>query len=293
MAKSICFLLLIVSFECFSQQWPPYPERHRRLVQSVSFAPDGTLYFTLPHREYLESQGKTVLPETPRLVIYSARWDVDHWTTPQIIEFGGRFKEYEPTVSPDGKLMFFNSNRPVEGEEPLEKNSIWYSKKINDRWSEPEYIPAINTTEFEESYATITKDGQLFFVAEKLKADSTFEYAVYTTKFEGKDTKPASRVTEIDKPQGSADPWVAPNGSYIIFTKFGKDWSTTCDLYIAFKEGRSWSKPMVLKDLNSEGPDYAVAISPDEKWLYYRTNRQFLKVPFQPVLLKAKANRQD
>lgn len=292
MKRILVFLLLALPIQGFSQTWPPYPERHRRLVQSISFAPDGTLYFTLPHREYLEAKGQRVTSDTPRLCIYSARWENDQWTEPQLISFGGQYKEYEPTVSPDGQYLFFNSNRPLKGTEPLDKNNIWFSRKTGDLWSEPEYIPAINTEELEESYATITRGGQLYFVGAIPKGTDEFDYALFTTQFEGSQTKKATKVEELFTPRGSADPWVAADGSYIIFTKFGKDWMKTCDLYISFKEGNSWSAPLVLTELNDpEGPDYAVAISPDEQWLYYRTKRQFVRIPFQPVLKGAKARK--
>ncbi len=279
-------MILSISLNSYSQDFPPFPERHRRLVQSISFSPDGKeMYFTLAHREYLEAQGKAITDAIPRLVIYSARIESNGWSEPKIISFGGKYKEYEPSVSPDGNLMFFNSNRPLHGSVPFEKNNIWFSRKTDGKWGEPEYIPAINTQEFEESYATITRNGQLFFVGETPVGDK-FQYSIYTTRFNGTSTEPAKRVIDIDYPQGSADPWVAADGSYIIFTKFTENWNETCDLHISFKKGNSWSNPVKLEELNSEGPDFAVAISPDQKWIYYRKNYQFLKVPFLPILEK-------
>ncbi len=285
-------LILLISFlfcsELTAQEFPPYSNRHKRLVQSISFTPDGKqMYFTLPHREYLEAKGESITEETPRLAIYSAKLVNGTWSEPEMISFGGQYKEYEPTLSPDGELLLFNSNRPIEGTEPLAKNNIWFSRKVAGKWSEPQYIPAINTIEFEESYATITADNQLFFLNETPVGDK-FQYSIFTTKFDGKATQPAKRVVEIDQPQGASDPWVSPDASYLIYTKFGENWRETCDLYISFHSEKGWSKPIVLEELNSSGPDFAVAVSPDELWIYYRKNFEFIKVPFQPILKEAR-----
>ena len=45
----------------------PYSERPRRLIQSIGFSPnEDTMYFALPHKEYLESQGVSVTSQTPQ-----------------------------------------------------------------------------------------------------------------------------------------------------------------------------------------------------------------------------------
>ncbi|MEQ8424601.1 MAG: hypothetical protein RIA63_07810, partial [Cyclobacteriaceae bacterium] len=103
----------------------------------------------------------------------------------------------------------------------------------------------------------------------------------------GENTTQGVPIHEIDQPQSTGDPWVAPNGSYLIFTKYDfRNWDQTCDLYISFRHGSKWSEPIELKELNSEGPDFGVAISPDEEWVYYRRSYQFIKVQFKELLEK-------
>ncbi len=274
------------------ESFVPYPERHRRLIQSIGFSPnEDTIYFALPHREYLESQGVAVPSKTPRLAIYYATRTSGNWSDPQPIDFRAfdGFNAYEPTLSPDGQVMIFNSPRQLDGS-PVEDrgpNNLWYSEKRDGKWQQPKYLQNINSREYEESYSTLTRDGELIYLQEsKLNGESVF--TLLSTQFKGEKTK-KGKPTGLGYAVG--DPWVARDGSYIIYTKFdSNDWLNTCDLYYSFRDGKGWTEPKKMPGINGKRSDYAVAISPDEKWFYYRRRGRFLKFPFQPILEKMKAN---
>ncbi|MEP5612179.1 MAG: DUF1579 family protein [Cyclobacteriaceae bacterium] len=275
------------------ESFVPYPERHRRLVQSIGFSPDqDTLYFALPQREYLEGQGREVKPESPRLAIYYATRTAESWGEPQPIDFGDfdGYNAYEPTLSSDGQLMIFNSHRQLDGS-PVEDrgpNNLWYSEKRNGKWRKPKYLNNINSKEFTESYATLTRDGNLFYVQES-KLDGASAFTIMSTRFDGEKTK---KGKPIGLGYGIADPWVAPDGSYIIYTKYDPDdWVNTCDLYYSLRDGKEWTKPKLMPKINGKRSDYAVAISPDEQWFYYRRRGRFLKFPFQPLLEEMRGDK--
>lgn len=279
--------LLLFCNLSISQNFEPYPERYRRLIQSIGFSPNGEiLYFTLPHKEYLEAQHITTTNKTPRLAIYQANKKGENWGTPTLLPFSGKYKDYEPSLSPDGKLMLFNSNRPHFGDTVLSKNGIWFSTLIDNQWSEPQALVNINTEALEQSYPSISKAGHLVYVAETF-SEGKSEYTLYETTFEGKSTKGGQKIPFKDIPFGIGDPCISPLGDYLILTIYEEDqWESTCDLYIAFRVKDKWSKPIPLTDLNSAGPDFAAAISPDQQWIFYRQNYHFVKRPFQPILSK-------
>lgn len=70
----------------------------------------------------------------------------DKWTDPK--PFAGnspRFREYSASISPDGKLLFFVSDRGGNAD-------IWFSRKKGNGWQKPEKAgPEINTKAEEES----------------------------------------------------------------------------------------------------------------------------------------------
>jgi hypothetical protein len=66
-------------------------------------------------------------------------------------------------------------------------------------------------------------------------------------------------------------------------------WQQTCDLYISFRGTIGWTIPVPLTELNTSTPDYAPALSPDGRWLYYRAGGRYLRRALDPVLDSARA----
>ncbi len=277
-----------------AESFVPYPERPRRLIQSIGFSPnEDTMYFSLPHKEYLESRGVSVNDMTPRLAIYYATKTAEGWGEPQPIDFGDfdGHNAYEPTLTADGQTMIFNSPRQFDGSPVKDRdpNNLWFSEKKNGRWQQPKYLQNINSKELEESYSTITKDGELIYLQQSKNDDDESIFTLLSTQFKGEKTK---KGKPIGLGYAIGDPWIAPDGSYLIYTKYDpNDWVNTCDLYYSLRDGKDWSEPRKMPKINGKRSDYAVAISPDEQWFYYRRRGRFLKFPFQPILEKMRGIR--
>lgn len=173
---------------------------------------------------------------------------------------------------------------------PLERNDLWRVDRTSTGWGIPHRIAAVNTVEWTEGYAAITSGSTLYFLSDRPrsgqeggKGDSIDKYR--SSSINGVKSVPGL-VTPISTVVGEGDQWVSPDGSYIIFTRFNAEagWETTCDLFICFSCSSGWSQAVPLAMLNTDGPDFAVAISPDEAWLYYRANYAFVKRAWGPIL---------
>ena len=69
---------------------------------SVALTPDGnTLYFM-----------RSDLAEADDTIMVSHRAG-DLWSTPRVAGFSGEWHDSEPTLSPDGRRLYFVSNRPL------------------------------------------------------------------------------------------------------------------------------------------------------------------------------------
>ena len=88
---------------------------------------------------------------------------------------------------------------------------------------------------------------------------------------------------------GEGDPQLARNGSYLIFTRWDHraGWQQTCDLWISFRGTVGWTEPVPLVELNTPQPDYAAAISPDGRWLYYRAGGRYQRRLLAPIIAAA------
>ncbi|HYF29996.1 MAG TPA: hypothetical protein VD993_02650 [Chitinophagaceae bacterium] len=299
--KSLMIIIpsLLLPCACISQkteQFKPYTQRERALVQSVAFSPDGQrMYCTLFHRLMRRKLGDTSKTH-PQVAIYEAARTATGWSDPVVVPFSGVYEDYEPTVSPDGKYIFYNSKRPLSaGGEPFSRNNIWYVEKQGEGWSEPKYFHAANTVKYGEDYPAITQGNKVYFMKETPSAvnDTISTWKIYVVQFPGSGATPMPAFTGNTTPAQleQGDPWVAPDESYLIFTQFDnlRGWDKSCDLFICFRKNNKWSLPVLLEELNTaNAPDYAVAISPDEQWIYYRANHHLMKRPFKPVLRKYK-----
>ena len=270
-----------------SQSFTPFPESYNRLVQGVSFTPDGSVLFcTLPFRERGEAKGIGMASHMPRLAIYRSTLENGSWGEPKLLEFSGQYEDYEPTLSPNGELLFFNSDRPLKDDQKVQKNSIWFSELEQGIWKEPQSLMIINRADTEQSYPTISRKGKLIYCKEVVM-DGKSGFFLFETHFTGSYTEVGRKISFSNFDGNTSDPWLSPNEDYLIFTGFNvDDWPGTCDLYISFFWKDQWNEPIGLKELNSEGPDFSPTISPDGKWIYYRKNYEFIKFPFRKLLKK-------
>lgn len=97
--------------------------------------------------------------------IYEAELDGGKWMNVRnISEINSAYWDSQPSVSSDGKTLYFVSNRPgATG--GLGDRDIYYSTKMGDgRWSAPRNLgPPINTDEREDSPFIIAGSGALYF----------------------------------------------------------------------------------------------------------------------------------
>ena len=273
MAKQLSFLFLILFLsKAHSQNFQPFSENHNRLVQGISFSPDlKKMYCTLPHNERLIAMGKTVNDKMARLAIYESNLNSNGtWSEPKLFSFSGEFKDYEPTILPDGETLLFNSRRPLKNDIVESKNNIWMSKLKHGVWQEPQSLSKLNTSELEESYATVSASSKLIYCKEVI-VNGKSQYHLFETTFKGADTAVGNRIVFPEFDKETADPHISKEGNYLIFTGFDPlDWNGTCDLYISFNKNGSWSTPNALAELNSSRPDFAPFVSADNSQIFYQ-----------------------
>ncbi|PKD19239.1 flagellar motor protein MotB [Salegentibacter salinarum] len=127
----------------------------------ISFSPDGeTLYFTR-NNYFNNKEGKRDKEATNHLKIYSAQKSGNNWVNIQELPFNSDdYSVGHPTVSKDGKTLFFASDMPG-GEGGTDLYKIIINK--NDTFETPENLGSkINTAE-DETFPFIDEDNVLYF----------------------------------------------------------------------------------------------------------------------------------
>ncbi len=100
-------------------------------------------------------------------VICETRRINGRWQKPQVATFSGNPKYFdaEPQFTPDGKRVYFLSNRPLPGDEyhmGWGYEHIWFSELTDGKWSEAS--PAEMKTEKGKKYffPSFTKNGDMY-----------------------------------------------------------------------------------------------------------------------------------
>lgn len=127
----------------------------------VAFSPtDSVLYLT--RNNYLKKRGMAK-DETTYLKIYSAKQDKSgKWDLSELPFNNDDYSVAHPTLSKDGKRMYFASNMPGS----IGGMDIFYVDKKGDSWSEPQNMGKPVNTEGNEIFPFLTPEGTLFFASD-------------------------------------------------------------------------------------------------------------------------------
>ncbi|CAM3968060.1 PD40 domain-containing protein [Pseudoalteromonas byunsanensis] len=190
------------------------------------------------------------------------------FTHPHRISLGpAEFKYSDPMYSPDGKKLFFISDRPIEGEKIRQDYNIWratlMSQKAND------IIPlAKDINSADDEFGPEIHQGTLYFSRRKERN--------YILMSEDRKTHKARQWTNIPKAQDiemRSDLSLSPDGKVAVFWQISKT-IPQADIYASRYISGHWSAPIkLLADVNSEHHEISPQFSPDGKWLYFSSER--------------------
>src|SRR5262245_759954 len=236
---------------------------------NAAFTPDGkTLYFT---------------KRTPRpllWVIVVSRFRGGKWSAPEVAEFSGQYSDFDPIISPDGKKLYFCSNRPVDSQ-PRQDFDIWVVEKTaTGAWSDPRHLDAPVNTKAQEFYPSVTADGTLYFSSTREGGKGRGD--IWRARLaDGKYSEPENLSEAINSQYFDGDPFIAPDESYLIFASYGRpDGLGDGDLYISFRREGAWTKAVNLgPGINSNALDFCPIMAPDGKYFFFTSERSFADKP--------------
>lgn len=197
------------------------------------------------------------------------------WLEPEVAEFSGKYSDLEPCFSPDGKKLFFVSNRPLDNSGDTKDYDIWFSEKTDSGWGKPINPGEPLNASTNEFYPSIVKNGTVYFCS-RTKGSIGGEDLFYSKFINGKFQRPINLGDSINTTRDEFNAFVSPNEKFIIYTStgFGVGFGGG-DLWISFKNKNNvWEKPINMGDeINSTKLDYSPNITPDGKYLFFTSNR--------------------
>ena len=201
------------------------------------------------------------------------------WTKPEVAPFSGQYQG-DFTMSSDGNRIVFSSNSPFEGPgEPLDDYYCWIVERTGSGWGKPEpFGPLINMRESFAGCPTIADNGNLYFFSDRPGCIGCED--IWMARFvNGEYAEPQNLGESVNTEDFDLDPFIAPDESYIIFTRIDKNRERDADLFISFRRSDgTWTRSVDMGDgINSEGMEYCPTVSPDGKYFFFTSTRRAYK----------------
>lgn len=251
----------------FAQVNPFLPETFKDFpnVRDIAISKDGSfVLFTV------ESFDKHLS------AIAFTRYKNNAWTAPELMPFSGKYKDLEPFIAPDGKRIYFASNRPLSDSGSVKTDfDIWWVDVTDiGLLSTPVNAGNIINTDQDEFYPSVSNNGNLYYTAAYDEANTKED--IYLSEYKnGTFIAPVKLPESINSTFYEFNAWISPDENLIVFSSFGR--AGACgggDLYYAKKISGVWQPAIMLpcNDINSAQLDYCPFIF--DKYLYFTSTRQ-------------------
>lgn len=182
-----------------------------------------------------------------------------------------RYNEVSPVISPDGKsLYFFVSNHPENNYGKDNSQDIWVST-LDDKgeWTKAKHLGSpFNQNRFNQVFSFLP-DGSLFIRGGSGKKGKGFSIATMSGGHRELD------ITDFDNMDKGVfyGASISSDARNIILYFSEKPNDNFSDLYLSSRQPDGhYSKPVKLK-ISSPADDFAPFIAPDQKTLYFASNR--------------------
>ncbi|HOS99877.1 MAG TPA: ankyrin repeat domain-containing protein [Acidobacteriota bacterium] len=190
------------------------------------------------------------------------------WTAPAWASFSGpRGEDDVPFFSADGRRLYFISRRPLPGESQPGSEKIWFTDRTAAGWSDPRPLdPAVNAHPMHWQFS-LDSAGNLYFAGQG--TDSHGLDDIYLARFSGGAYEPPVNLgASVNSAAGENSPFIAPDGSYLLFSR-------QYDIWASFRDAAgTWSEPVRLgPEINSPSIELCPMVTADGKYIFFLSQR--------------------
>jgi Tol biopolymer transport system component len=196
-----------------------------------------------------------------------------------------------PSITADGKKIFFNSRRPQETDSPVDVEgdgkffeNVYFTTwdSVKNAWTEADEVPGqINQPGTHSACKGISPDGkQIFIYKNDLKSPEARGGDIFVSKVmnnKWKTPTPFGKPISTTYWEGGA--CISPDGKTLFFLsecpKFGKEKGYGgSDIWMIQKISKTeWGKPVNLgSEINTQYQEVGIFLAPDGKTLFFCSN---------------------
>ena len=226
----------------------------------LTFSPDGgTAYWTEWNGEWGDDNSGV------RTIFYATQADGE-WTDAIAAPFSGAYSDDDPFVSPDGRWLYFTSDRPTEAAADQELTEL-----DTDIWRyQLRGAPMLERLDLNESgteYSPIvTAAGTLYFA----NGDGDLYRALAAGDSFG---EPEPLGPAVNSATGEWNLWVSPDEQELVFEASSRatNVSVPGDLYYSWSTPGGWVPAVPITTLNTGASDLMPRFDADGTHIYYTT----------------------
>jgi len=224
---------------------------------------------------FLDS-GRVCLFTTDRGGTWFTRLQGESWTRAEPVPFNYGNDMLDYTAGPDGQTLVFMTSRPTGPDDPDGTFHPWIVEWNGTAWEEPVPLPGPEKIPGTGSgYPTMSADGTLFFISDA--RDGSEKDGIFRCRLvDGEYGKAELVEYPVNSKYIDFDPYVSPDGSYLLFNSNRPGGFGRFDTYVCFRQADGgWSAAVNLGEgYNSEYSEACPNVTPDGKYLFFVSTRR-------------------
>ncbi len=194
------------------------------------------------------------------------------WSAPAPIPFSDpRWSDSDPWLTPDGRTLYFISNRPSEGRAPGRADyDIWRATRTASGWTVPEHLgPTVNSSG--QELGPELHDGRLHFSSSRRGGRGGLD--IYVARATRSGFAPAAALEgPFNGPASDSDFTLSADGRTALFWRSGA--GGTAAIHVARRTASGWSQPAPLPAAINHGPfNFTPSFSRDGRSIFYASTR--------------------
>lgn len=191
-------------------------------------------------------------------------WDGARWINRRHIIGSPEFNAHDPYLSADEqRLYFITANRGSA-------DIAYLPRQKDGLWGEPEYLGDEVNSEANDYYSTYTTKGDLYFSSNR----GGESYDIYVAR--PGEAEPELLPSPVNTAAYEGDPYIDPQGRYLIFASSHPRGLGRGDLYLSVPDGKGgWSMPIAFDErVNTSGHELCPIVSLDGRAFMFTSNQE-------------------